>query len=276
MFDRRIDSATPIRLAAIDLDGTLLGPEGRISAENLDALRALAEAGIEVVLASGRHYCTMIPYAEKLPMVRWMVTTQGAEVGSKDRTRILRQAYLPAETVGTINRMGAQYGFTDVNYLPQGVFTTRNPDTFLNLYAGLSGRIPAPITPETLLTEPVYKVVWLGEPQRIRALGEDPAIRALGLQWVQTHDSICELMPLTTTKAAGVEALAAHLDIPQAAVAAFGDGDNDIPLFDWAGLSYAMPHGWPLARKAATRVGPEAPPETAFARAVEDFFARYA
>ncbi|RYD26065.1 MAG: HAD family phosphatase, partial [Verrucomicrobiaceae bacterium] len=47
---------TSIRLAAIDLDGTLLGPDSRISPENLSAVDQLTRAGIEVVFASGRHF----------------------------------------------------------------------------------------------------------------------------------------------------------------------------------------------------------------------------
>jgi len=48
---------TPIRMIAVDMDGTLLGLNGRVSAENLAALRAAEEAGVEVVVATGRRHC---------------------------------------------------------------------------------------------------------------------------------------------------------------------------------------------------------------------------
>jgi hydroxymethylpyrimidine pyrophosphatase-like HAD family hydrolase len=63
--------------------------------------------------------------------------------------------------------------------------------------------------------------------------------------------------------------LAEHLGISTAETVAFGDADNDIPLFEWAGVSVAMPHGWPTAQRHATAIGPEGPPETALARAVD-------
>ncbi len=44
-------------MIAIDMDGTLLGLDGRVSAENLAALRAAESAGIEVVIATGRRHC---------------------------------------------------------------------------------------------------------------------------------------------------------------------------------------------------------------------------
>lgn len=47
----------PIRMIAIDIDGTLLGLNGRVSGENIAALRAAWDAGIEVVVATGRRHC---------------------------------------------------------------------------------------------------------------------------------------------------------------------------------------------------------------------------
>ena len=49
----------------------------------------------------------------------------------------------------------------------------------------------------------------------------------------------------------------------------FGDGENDVPMFEWAGTSVAMPHGWALALRSAKHVAPAGPAETAFARAVD-------
>ena len=54
------------RLAAIDLDGTLLAPDHTISPANARAVERLQAAGIEVVLASGRHQGTMVAFARAL------------------------------------------------------------------------------------------------------------------------------------------------------------------------------------------------------------------
>ena len=50
---------------------------------------------------------------------------------------------------------------------------------------------------------------------------------------------------------------------------AFGDGDNDVPMFEWAGCSVAMPQGWPLARARAKLIAPDGPAETALARGID-------
>src|ERR1700722_9801703 len=46
-----------MRMIAVDLDGTLLGTDGRVSARNLAALQAAEAAGVEVVVATGRRHC---------------------------------------------------------------------------------------------------------------------------------------------------------------------------------------------------------------------------
>ncbi len=93
-----------------------------------------------------------------------------------------------------------------------------------------------------------------------------------GLQVVQTGERFLEIMPQATTKSSGLSALARHLGVRASETLVFGDGDNDVPMFRWAGLSVAMPHGWPAALRAASRIAPVGPPETALARSVHWLF----
>src|SRR5688572_22576272 len=90
-----------IRLAAIDLDGTLLGTNHNLGEQNRRAVAEFFDAGIEVVLASGRHYLSMRPFAEQLG-VRWLVSAQGGEVSDVSRTQVLDRRFLSHEQVTEI------------------------------------------------------------------------------------------------------------------------------------------------------------------------------
>jgi hydroxymethylpyrimidine pyrophosphatase-like HAD family hydrolase len=46
-----------MRMIAVDMDGTLLGPDGRVSGRNLAAMKAAEQAGVQVVVATGRRHC---------------------------------------------------------------------------------------------------------------------------------------------------------------------------------------------------------------------------
>ena len=69
-----------IRLIALDLDGTLLDSEKRLSAANRAALERAVSMGIEVVPATGRFYDGMPEVIRELPFVRYVITVNGAQV----------------------------------------------------------------------------------------------------------------------------------------------------------------------------------------------------
>lgn len=69
-----------LRLLATDLDGTLLNTSGAVSAENLDAIHALAEHGVLLVPASGRSYSEMPAVLRSHPDIRYYLYSNGAAV----------------------------------------------------------------------------------------------------------------------------------------------------------------------------------------------------
>ena len=86
---------------------------------------------------------------------------------------------------------------------------------------------------------------------------------------VRTADEILEIAAPATNKALGAQAVARSLGIESHNVAAFGDGNNDVELLSWAGVSVAMDHGREAARRAAKLISAPGSPGTAFARAVQ-------
>lgn len=256
-------------LAAIDLDGTLLSPDLTISAANLVAIQKLQARGTEVVIASGRHYDSLRPFANLLPGVNWIVSAQGGEVSNVQRSIVLHRAFLAHENFVAIITLAETLGLTAVAYAVEGVFasTTSAPD--MEFYEWLAGRAPVILSKADLLAKEVFKVVWLGQPERISALRDLAPVKNLAMQKVQTHHRIMELLPNDVSKATGLNVLAKHLKLSPKDAVVFGDAENDISMFEWAGTSVAMPHAWPAAIVKATFTGPIGPKETALALAIE-------
>jgi Cof subfamily protein (haloacid dehalogenase superfamily) len=258
-------------LAAIDLDGTLLDGHHAISPANADAVRRLQAAGVQVVLASGRHFVSMHKYAAALPGVQWVVSCQGGEVASTDRSVVLHRQFMTTDAVRQVMTAGRQRGFTVVAYAIEGMFTPDAWNADMDFYTALAGLKPVIVSPADILSRQVFKVIWMGEPAAVAALPANPIAEATiqSVQSVHTNSRFLEFMPVTASKAAALQLLADHLKLSAAVAVAFGDGDNDVPMFEWAGTSVAMPHGSPLALKKASRVAPAGSPATAFARAVD-------
>jgi Cof subfamily protein (haloacid dehalogenase superfamily) len=262
-----IKTSHQFKLAAIDLDGTLLSPDSRISNSNLQALRTLHERGIQIVIASGRHYLSVRPILEALPEVEWIVSFQGGEVSNRERTEILERKFMQKAEVELVVEQGLKIGISPLVYGADEVFTILDHDGNIAFYKKLSGLTPGPILRPALQQTNVFKVLWVGTEEQISAAIATPLVS--GIERVRTHHRIVEFMPGAVSKASGLQILATHLGISASEVVAFGDADNDISMFKWAGVSVAMAHGWPIARQSATMITSAGAPETALARGIE-------
>src|ERR1700712_4601325 len=95
---------TPVRMIAVDMDGTLLGADGRVSAKNLAAVKAAEAAGIEVVVATGRRHCYAMRILRELGLgaERALVSSNGTvtrTVGTGvDGTRLIERTLMTRET----------------------------------------------------------------------------------------------------------------------------------------------------------------------------------
>ena len=70
----------PVRLAALDLDGTLLNHEGQVTPRTRAALQAASDRGVVIVPATGRPLASLPPIVATLPGVRYALTSNGAAV----------------------------------------------------------------------------------------------------------------------------------------------------------------------------------------------------
>jgi len=257
----------PFKAVAIDLDGTLLSHDLTISEANLAAINELHASEVEIILASGRHHISMLPFARQLPQVKWMVSAQGAFASDLDRTTILYDSHLPTDKAASIIDIGLNNQYSVIVYAKSGIFSL-NENEWTDYYIQLSGVKPTLTNKEAILNESIFKVALIGSEERIEAAKDLPGIQAWDLYKVRSLKNIFEFAGLDTSKAHGLKPLLAHLGIEASQLAAFGDAPNDIPMFEFAGYSVAMDTGWEEAKAAAHAVSPIGPPESAFARAV--------
>ncbi|CAN5520506.1 Cof-type HAD-IIB family hydrolase [soil metagenome] len=260
---------TPFRLAFVDMDDTLLGPDKSISPENLAALARLRSAGIQVVITSGRHHKNILSYKE-IGRTAWTISSQGAVVRNEQTDEVLLESTLAPEIALTLARRGQAQGFSILVYNRDGVFTEEQTD-WTRLYARKANWTPQLGRFEDLAQTGLEKVFWSTAPARIAEIA--PGLIAEfenRLYVVATEPELLEFLNPGINKATGAEILARHLGIAREETLAFGDGNNDVELLHWAGLSVAMRHGRDSAKQAATLISPaDATPATAFARSVD-------
>jgi Cof subfamily protein (haloacid dehalogenase superfamily) len=268
-------TAPRFALAAVDIDDTLVGPDGVISAANAAALGRLVADGTHVVLASGRSHANMLPFHRALGLPQGpVISAGGAVVQDSDTGAVHFMHAIPSADVAEVTRDGRERGFALQHYRPAGIHVetrtrwiaydqTRNSEPHRRvddlLATGAHDHPPAD----------VVKMIWLGDPDAITAAVDEAHARYDGrLTVTRTDPPYLEFFAPNVNKAIALAEVATGLGVARAQVVAFGDGNNDVPMLAWAGVGVAMPHAHAAARAAADQVAPDGDPETALARAV--------
>lgn len=263
-------STLPYRLAAVDLDDTLLGPDKVISAANLEAIQRLRDLEITVVLASGRRHENMTRFHKQLGLQGAIVSCNGAQVRDMETDEVFYQRLLPAERAAHVVEMGNALGLTQNYYHTDGDVYVQEKTQWTALYERRTGSEVVAVGDLTRFQgDCALKVIWLDSPQRIAALLNDVQQKYTDLYVTGTDPEYLEFMEASVSKAAGVGIVAERLGILQSEIVAFGDGNNDLPLLRWAGCGIAMADASETVKASADQVAPPGSPETSFARAVD-------
>lgn len=249
-----------MRLVASDLDGTIVGPDNRISDRTVRAFRGCAEAGIEVVFVTGRPPRWLSPLQEFLGHAGTVICSNGAITYDLGAARVLKAQAL------SLPALVAAAGIIRELY-PAASFAAETVDGF-HLGPGFlkpgSGELPgaaAPAPLEETLTGADTVVKFLA---RVDGAAPDEFLQrvrpAVSHLVSTTHSApsmaLLEMSLHGLDKSVTLADYAASRDIDPADVVAFGDMPNDVQMLQWAGCGYAMASGHADALAAADRVAP--------------------
>jgi hydroxymethylpyrimidine pyrophosphatase-like HAD family hydrolase len=258
------------RLVASDLDGTLLDPQGSLSARTLTAVQAVRAAGIPFVLATSRRLTGAAPVAAALGLDGPLILYDGAQVHQYPTGDILAQHALPIplarQAAAIISSHGlrpiVQHGDRDGERLLVGALAASAQErgrerAYLDAFAHQIVALPA----SDLFADGAapLRIVAFGPLRWLRPAAAALADLPLGWQLLPRGNyGTAELSVFAAgaSKGAALLALAERLGIPRREVFAVGDGINDISLLEAAGFGVAMANGGPKVRAAADALAP--------------------
>jgi Cof subfamily protein (haloacid dehalogenase superfamily) len=256
-------AALPIRLIALDIDGTLIGEDLLLRDRTVAAVRAARHRGVSVSLVTGRMSSSAIVFARQLGLTDPIVAYQGALIralrpGDDERLgRLLRHQPLGAEAAREVTAWARTVGLEPhVNHLERFVIQADDPraedySTFLGSRAEIVPDLSA------WLTHPVSKVLAVAvEPLDDAGLADVRRRFAGRAEVTISHPRFLEFLSPGVTKLVGVRHLARRAHVPLANVLAIGDNFNDLEMLASVGHGAAMPSAPAPVRAAARYVAP--------------------
>ncbi|SBQ26706.1 Cof-type HAD-IIB family hydrolase [Streptococcus pneumoniae] len=238
-----------IKLIALDLDGTLLTTDKRLTDRTKETLKAARDRGIKVVLTTGRPLKAMDFFLHELGTDgqedEYTITFNGGLV-QKNTGEILDK------TVFSYDDVARLYEKTEKLSLPLDAISVDFED--------LSSQMTYNKCVTAFAQEPLDAAIQKISPELFDQY-----------EIFKSREMLLEWSPKNVHKATGLAKLISHLGINQSQVMACGDEANDLSMIEWAGLGVAMQNAVPEVKAAANVVMPMTNDEEAVAWAIEEY-----
>lgn len=245
-----------IKMIISDLDGTLLSIENKVQDDDIKAIKAALESGIDFCLASGRKDIDIQAVAAMIGAKFHRVSQNGAFVFSSDNKELHRMTFDPLIARKLYERIVDEDVITILSTIDKEYVEVKDEVIYK-----IEERLFSPIIEEKELKEKLGKSIHAS---KIIINGADNKIRQLQKELLQSFANeldtyiseahILDIMPKNISKGNAIKILLEHTGILPQQIAAIGDSYNDIPMFQLTNNSFAMSSAHPDVKKEANFV----------------------
>lgn len=254
----------PIRLIALDLDGTLLDSEKNLPARNREALARCAEMGVHIVPATGRAADGVTDQVRSIPGVRYAITTNGGAIIDLSTGETLERRAMDNEKALRMLRIADSYHtmydpYIDGRGITQPSFYDHMDEYGLTPVLQEIVRRTRDVVPNILefvkqSGKEVEKInIYLAD-LKDREILRTHLSQEPGVVVTASVINNLEVNSIYATKGRALLWLADYLGIGQEATMAFGDGENDISMIRAAGVGVAMGNALDQVKACADRI----------------------
>lgn len=236
-----------MKLAAFDMDGTLLNDKKEITPKTEKVLKKLQKQGVELAFITGRVYVSPYYYAKVHGLDLMIAATNGSHVVDKNGN-VIYEAKLDKETVNKVLDLLKDTGFYFHLYPIDGLITSEENSS--NSLSEIHGRMPEgyedkmrrvilPYDELYKIDDDIYKIIIITDDNEARLKFRE-LLDNEGIFNSSSWQNNIEITSFKGTKKYGVEAMLKNLGISWDDVWAFGDNENDLPMLHLAGHPFIM------------------------------------
>lgn len=244
------------KLIALDMDGTLLTTDKKVSERTEAAIKAAEAKGVKIVLASGRPLIGINRYLEELELIKgedYVLSFNGGLVQNTKTEEIVSKVSLKGSDLKYIYEISKGLNINIHAFSAKDGLITPKNSQYTEHEAEINGiDINIKNFDEVDDDEDIIKVMMI-DPQEIL----DPAIERLPKEVYEKY-SVFKSSPFflefthkEVDKGLGLKRLGEYLGIKKEEIIACGDAGNDLSMVKYAGLGVAMDNAVPEVKAAA-------------------------
>ena len=246
-------------ILALDLDGTLTNSEKKISEKTKEVLTEAMKQGVKVVLASGRPVLGIQKLADELELSRfggYILAYNGGQIIDCLSGNVVYESLIPTEYFSEVCGIAREIKCQPLTYFENKVVAESDTDFYVkkeifnNSATGLKvERL------DQFMKDPVPKFMIVGENEQLKRGEREINERFQGkLRAFFSESYFLEVVPEGIDKAKSLDVLAKSLGLTSENVMAIGDGLNDIPMLQYAGLAVAMGNAYLEVKRIADEI----------------------
>jgi len=257
----------PIRLLALDIDGTLLDPQFKISPENLAALRAAHASGIELLLATGRRHDYALPVAQEIGVPCWLISSNGALIRSSAGATFYSDRLPIATAIKLFRHMDSFRANAVITFDRQGnnalvLERLEELNQSISRWIQMNAHFIQYVSPlEEALTEDPIQAMFCGRVARMEEAQKRLAeadflaeISILKTQYDLRDLCILDILNRGCSKGHALRRWAQEHAIPREQIMAIGDNFNDLEMLEFAGVAFVMGNASQELKQSGWRV----------------------
>ncbi|AGB41735.1 HAD-superfamily hydrolase, subfamily IIB [Halobacteroides halobius DSM 5150] len=228
------------KLVAVDMDDTLLDENQQISKKNREVISSLLDQKINIVLASGRPYASLATYADNLGVVLPLITANGSLIKCSLTDKIYHKLNLNLKYAQEILTYAQEYDYEISVYYEDKIITNYSARAKLHRELKEVNNIVLDKNLE-LESDPIKLLLHHQEDEILEQGFKDLEDKYEEQLYITSAgvESI-EVMTQGANKGNALTYIMNKLNIKPEEVIAIGNGDNDLPMFEVAGLAVAM------------------------------------
>jgi 5-amino-6-(5-phospho-D-ribitylamino)uracil phosphatase len=255
----RVELKAPIRMVAIDLDGTLLNDSKQVTKQTLRSISCLPSRGVKVVIATARPPRSVRHIYEQLGLDTFQINYNGALIWDEPRKVAVFHRPMAGALVRELIARGRDL-YADL-LVSCEVMDRWYTDRHDPQYTTETGRLFKPdviCSVDEMCRQPVTKLMFLGHPELITALEPEfgAADLAEKITAVRADADLIQIMDRRVSKAVAMMRIAQHYGVAKQQIMAIGDAPNDVGMLQAAGVAVAVDNAHERVKAVADWVAP--------------------